>query len=530
MLVALLSSLLTVSTTVRNQDQKHATNSASESSGLDALMALPSTEDPIELKLEGTNTLGHNLSIQLGALFLFTAEGRFPNSVLGTGERNTVLGPQTVWLTDDLLSPSKHFVYPSWVITTALDWFAGDRFKLRLFLTSGEIRGGGTLSPESDSALVFFGLPPSEFIESGVWLAEASLSWDAHPVSIELGRRFMDVAEGLVFADVGTGLFFAIDDFDRGLSFQAEFVAPGRDFDALQTPSPLLKASISLEWDWVNRIELFAASFFDRTDTLSDIFAATLSESVLNAQTDLTSNREERLQQSLLDALLLDDIGGSARLHYLGVTAGGQLGRARIKSRFAYNFGRFTLENELDPLLNSISGARIALRGFAFDLDVFLNIHGHWGPGLELIAFSGHDPQALADRRYGSFFAVAPLWTYSTIFFASGVNQTFTAARGSAAGINGHGVFGGGPTLEWTSRTWALEAKALALFAHEPIGPQIGRGGRFYGVEPNMTLQYPLSAALGVRVIAGVLWPGSFFPQDSMAYRSLIVLDGKVEW
>ncbi|MEM6533904.1 MAG: hypothetical protein AAF654_14885 [Myxococcota bacterium] len=497
---------------------------------LDALLALPPPDVAVPLEVRpGEAGEPRSLRGSLGALMLMTAEGNFPVPVLNTGEVETAAGRDVIWLTDELLRAGDDFLYPSVVTTAEVEWFPTHRLALRTFLTTGEVRAGSTLEPPSENRITVFGRSPSEFFESGFWLAEFSLTGFFGPLTVEAGRRFTDIAGGLIYQDVGTGLFVTLSGLDSGFVFNASVYAAGRDFDSLTTPSPIAHAALRYEWEWINSVELFAASYRSRNGDLTDVFVSTLAEAAIVAQPDLDEDARRRLIDAVLTPLLAEDIGDGAQLNYFGASVQGQFGRLQLRSRLAISRGAFETVEDLDAPLESIEALRVSLRGYAFDVDTSVTATASLSFGAEAFGFSGFKPGSVRDRQYNSFIAIAPLWTYSTIFFTSGVNQTFTAARGSAAGINGHGVFGFGPTVDWTPRDWAIEAKILALFADEPIDPLIGGGGDFYGIESNAMIRAELGDGLALQGIAGVLVPGSFFPDDALAYRALVILDGRLE-
>ncbi|MEO1174841.1 MAG: hypothetical protein AAFX94_22720, partial [Myxococcota bacterium] len=356
-----------------------------------------------------------------GALMLGTAEGNFPVPVLNTGQRTTVFGPEIIWLTDELLEPGAELAYPSVVATAEAEWFPTSNLSLRTFLTSGEIRGGSTLQPESDDTVVMFGLSPSEFFESGFWLAELALTVTDGPLTVELGRRFTDIAGGLIYQDVGTGIFLTLKDGTDGLALDGSLFAAGRDFDSLETPAPIAQVVLSYTWDWLNKVEVFAASYWNRNGALTDVFVSTLVEAVIISQ---PANRDEEARQRFLDRfltpLLSEDIGERARLTYAGATFDGQLGPLRLKSRFAICRGSFDTAESLESPLNIFEDLRVRISGYAVDLDASLPITQTLRLGAEGFGLSGFQTDSVRNQEYNSFIAVAPLWTYSTIFFTSG--------------------------------------------------------------------------------------------------------------
>ncbi|MEM6732727.1 MAG: hypothetical protein AAF658_14300, partial [Myxococcota bacterium] len=442
--------------------------------------------------------------LYLGAIMLMTAEGRFPLTVLTSdSEIDITLFPNTAlesvqtfpaWNTDELLRPGPDELYPSLILTADGEWSPASWVSFRAFATSGEIRAGSTFAPEIDSSVVFLGTPPDEFWRQGFWLGDANVAFFATPLIVELGRKTVSIGEGLVYRDVGTGLFasYAHPFDDDLLTIDADLFVAGRSFDDLGTPSPMGKLALRYEWGFANLIEVYGAYYRDRNVGLDDVIAATRAETVLRGDFNTESCGSvaqiaritiDECRQISLNSILLDDIGDRAQLSYLGVSSVLQLDHLLLRMNAVASAGAYDFTATQG--VRAETSSRVRLRGYAFDLDAYLSVTSTFGPGLLLFGFTGLDDDDVANLRYDAFIGIAPLWSYSTIFFASGVNQTFTAARTAAAGINGHGVFGGGPNLQWGPSPWFGKLSALFLFADEPIDESLGGGGRFYGVETN---------------------------------------------
>ncbi|MEL6340285.1 MAG: hypothetical protein AAFQ65_10280 [Myxococcota bacterium] len=481
--------------------------------------------------------------LRLGAQFFMTAEGRFPGTVLNVADEPLVITflPGTffeqdenfdAWNVDDVLSPGPRNFYPSTVLTAQGEWQPDPAWAIRALVSTGEIRAGSTANPPSDQTL-FFGVPADEFLESGIWLGETVVSTYIGPFAFELGRRFTEIGDGLVYQDVGNGLFasYAYYRGERELVIEASLFATEREFEALSNPSAMLESSIRYGWSFLNWIEIFGASYWDRNGAIDDVLRASRAEAVIegDVRSELCAQfgrvarlTSEDCQQITLNSVLLDEVGESARLSYLGARGEVQWGRVRTRGRVAAGFGSYEFTDAEGQ------AQEIRLRGIGGDLDLYASLGPDGGIGLEALGFSGNDDNRLAGRRYNAFIAVAPLWTYSSIFFQNGVNQTFNAARASAAGVNGHGVFGAGPTLEWAPDAWLFELKLLALSAITSSDPRIGGGGRFYGIETDLNASIRFDDHWQMRLISGVLVPGDFFPGDDLAYRVLLSLDASI--
>ncbi len=546
-----------------------AASGSDDADPLDALLALPSESEVVRPKRENTpatgetqneeSTLGSSASstesstksddtfsagfLRLGAQLFMTAEGRFPGTVLNVADEPLVITflPGTffeqdesfdAWNVDDVLEAGPRNIYPSTVLTAQGEWQPHPAWALRALVSTGEIRDGSTANPPSDQTLLF-GVPADEFLESGIWLGEAAVSTYAGAFTLELGRRFTEIGDGLVYQDVGNGIFASYAHYrdERELVIEVSLYATEREFEALNSPSAMLESSIRYGWSFLNWVEVFAASYWDRNGAIDDILRASRAEAVIqgDVRSDLCAQfgRVARLtaedcQQISLNSVLLDEVGESARLGYLGARGEVQWGALRTRGRIAAGFGNYEF-TDADGLTEEIR-----LRGVGGDLDFYLSLGPQGGIGLQALAFSGNEDNRLAGRRYNAFIAVAPLWTYSSIFFQNGVNQTFNAARASAAGVNGHGVLGAGPSLEWAPADWLFELKLLALSAITSSDPRIGGGGRFYGVEGDFNASIRFDELWQVRLISGILAPGDFFPGDDLAYRVLLSLDASI--
>jgi hypothetical protein len=119
---------------------------------------------------------------------------------------------------------------------------------------------------------------------------------------------------------------------------------------------------------------------------------------------------------------------------------------------------------------------------------------------------------------YNNFIGISPYWGWSGLFFNSGMNRNLYTSQTLSAGVNGHGVIGSGPRINYSTTGLNIETKLLALSALKS-SPESNQS--LYGVEWNASAVWSLYSNISLSGEANLLFPGNFFPQNDIAYRVL---------
>jgi hypothetical protein len=419
-----------------------------------------------------------------------------------------------LWRVADWLAPRASHAYPSFVAIFGIELEPTNGLELRLLVDSGELRPGGSFDPPLAEAVSVDGREVVDGLLSLTRIRELALSWRRGPLTLEVGRFSAIVASSLAYDDFGTGGRAAISLEALGLGpwqIEATAVMTGHSFDELDRPSPLCSLRLDYELSLFERLGGFAAVFFDRNGVFHDSLTSMAAEGFIA----LSGPLQEQVQ---LTRLFLSERSTRGHLVYLGVD--GNLLPAdglSLKAQGAVALG--TLWVGPEELRREID-----VRGWAAAAEATYGLLPELGVSLFGMALSGDEPptQLGATRgQYHAFLAVAPYWTWTGLFFSGGLSQGLFPARANAAGINGHGVLGGGSRASWVWRDWQGEATLAGLWPMAAPLPSFGGGGRAYGVEADLVSGVTLLDGLTGGVELDLFWPGGFFVERTMAYRFL---------
>ncbi len=427
-----------------------------------------------------------------------------------------------LWRVDDWLQPRAALAYPSLVVIAGLETEPRPGLAFRLLLDSGELRPGGSFVPAIDVPITVDGREPIDGLIALARVRELALGWYRGPVTVELGRSYTEIASDLSFADFATGLRLGVDLGRLGLPpLQLEAIATlvGHSLDELATPSPFASLRLDYELSPFERVGLFGAVFVDRNGTFHDPLISAAAERFIAAYRPV-------LEQVVLERLFLSERTTRGHLIYVGgevslLPAEGLSLRAAGTAAFgALRVGPSDLSSAL------------TIRGYAANAEASYGILPELGVSLFGLALSGDQPPAgvlTGEAVYHAFLAVAPYWTWTGLFFSGGLTQGLFPARASAAGVNGHGVLGGGARASWVAGAWRGELCAAGLAAMAPPLPGLGGGGRVYGLETDLVNAVELGGWLTLGVEADLFWPGNFFVQQRVAYRLLGMARARVD-
>jgi hypothetical protein len=440
---------------------------------------------------------------------MLTATGNDPETrLLYDVMQRPLLGPVVVFRRDELLRPRAARVYPSLSAAAGAEWELSDLVLLRALVDSGELRDGSTVEPEVDG-VALNGQPVGDELRSLSIVRELSITLGKQAFEVELGRLRATVAEGLVYDDFGTGARARLDLAEAGsIPLHAELVATtvGQRTSRLQE-NPMLALEIAYDASLLESIGVFAALASDKSGALSDVLRSSVAERHL-------------AMPVALNALFSDD-KGHGQIGYLGAHA--QLlvaSKLLLRATAVLSTGAFSLT--IPQASGQSAQQKIEVRSGAADVELHYTLSSKLDLATYAFALSGDDSPTGAKSTYHAFIGLAPYWVWTGLFFSGGLNQSLLANRAAAAGVNGHGVIGAGPAIEWSDAHGSAELRVIWLeaIAPPPAAPY-GGSGRAYGLEADLHGQWKATRWLSAGAELDVLIPGNYFPENTIAYRML---------
>jgi len=453
---------------------------------------------------EGSEQTSIPIVYDLNLYTAYTLEGGAPETNL---EQDPELG---LWQIDGLLRPREAQGYPSFGLSFALEWELIHWCYLKGMLDTGEIQKGSTVWPPLDGVVSNANPIQDEFV-SGSFVRELSTTFSFRGVAVEVGRFRSQIASGLVYDDFGTGVSarFDFDEAELG-PWRSELsaITVGRRFEDMVSPSPLF--SFKLDWvlSFFESVGVFAALYIDRNDALVEVMRSAVAERFISSSgpvlTQLRLNRLYTLEN------------GRGYLGYVGME-GSVVPIASLTARatVVMGMGNFLID------LSEAEHFESSLSGYAADLELHYGLGEMIDLGVFAFSLSGSEPPQSNDASYDAFIGVAPYWVWTALFFSGGINQGFSARRAASAGINGHGVYGGGPCFEIGNELIEVEMRLALLRAFVEPQPNLGRDGLTYGVEADLFLDLSLTDWLILSTEVDLFVPGRFLPDSQLAYRAI---------
>jgi hypothetical protein len=338
-------------------------------------------------------------------------------------------------------------------------------------------------------------------------------------VTVEVGRFRADVADGLVYKEYGTG---------------ARVRADLEDLDIAPVQSEVLLTSVgqrveefgnngllSIRLDWMlspfEYVGFFVAGSKDENGEISEVLRSAHAETLIP-------------DQQKLDSLFLQDEGGGSQ-SYLGallqvITAQDAVMRVRV----VLSGGKLSLSVPLEEITSEeqvLEGREIEVEvsGFAADLELRFGLSDSVELAGFAFAFSGDTPPEQDGDQYKSFIGLAPYWVYTGLFFSGGLSQGLYPNRATAAGVNGRGAIGVGPSLAFESSPLRAEVRAFLLSsAADPPPPPLGGDSRFYGAEIDWLAEWQALRWLSFAAELDLFVPGTFFPSRDLAYLAIAMV------
>jgi len=503
----------------------------------------PNTDGPPR----GERSFRFGLSSTLGV----TATGGAPQTDLRLDDDGSYLRGQ-------LLAPSRSQLYPSVSLSFDAEWEAASWLLLHTLLDTQEIREGDTLVPPLPG-ITMGGQPVEDAVREGDYIRELSATGTFSAFSLEVGRFRARIADGLVHDGFASGLRARVDLGEVGstdLRFELLLGSAGPRIDKIEA-NTLGALSADLNVTPFESVGLFIATSRDRSGELSSVLRSALAEGIATGERadalsgDLSAD-EALLVDSALTSVLYPCIfvsasptepmaaDGSAVLNCDG-TPGSEGEIAYLGGRFhvlpadglsvrgtlVLAGGEFALgiaRTQPDPEMTDAVARDVEFEvaGWAGDVEAHYGIHDDLDLGVYAFLLSGDDPPRGDDDRYRAFIGLAPYWVWTSVFFSGWINQGLQPSRASAAGINGRGAAGIGTGMEYTRGEGTAELRVFWLRALSPPPVTDHAGdGLGYGLEVDLQLRHRVADALALGVEGGVLFPGDFFAQRDVAYRTL---------
>lgn len=438
------------------------------------------------------------------------------------------------WRVEQLLCPRPDTSYLAAMASLYFEWRATDWLRVRALVDTGEIRDGETLDPPL-RGLTLDGRPPGQLGRAAFFVRELSVVLGKPALSLEVGRFRAAIADGLVMDGfIGVGLRGRIDlhELAADTPLQAEVMAVSLQRRVDEPEGGLIAARLDVDLSTFEWISVFVALASDEGGGLSDPIRSAFAEGAigeLSSTPYVAGTPEDPLVQQALDAAYLGS-GGRGGVVYLG----GQVSLLPIdglslRATVALMGGRLRLDGPVIDLAAADPDAivqtrqqEIEVKGSALDVEAHYGLSPYWDLGGSLFALSGDSPPGADGDEYGAFLAPAPYWVWTGLFFSGGLNQGLIPSRAAAAGVNGRGAIGLGPSLAYTDAWGHVQARALWLrsVAAAPSAPG-GGSGRNYGLEVDLEVEWLPWSFLRLGAEVDVLLPGDYFRYRDVAYRAL---------
>jgi hypothetical protein len=430
----------------------------------------------------------------------------------GIPQTNLILNSQTgQWEGKALLHPRKFQDYGFVGASAAGEWDPAKWLALNVLLYSGEIRDGTTLPIPVNGVTSNGNLIGDEYA-SGSFVCELSAGFTSGGFEAQIGRFRSTVGSGLVYDDFGTGVNLKVDfdELDIGpLSTEFGTVIVGRRFDEMEVPSPLVSWRVDWNLSWFESLGLFAAVYFDRNGDATELVKYAYAESAL----ELANNAASQLT---LDSIFSAK-QGKGTIGYIGVDS-----RLNPVKALSVRATALWSPGTVKVRLGANQKRTITLSSYAANAEVHYGASELIDLGLVGFILSGGGPLRSDSKSYAGFIGVAPYWAWTGLFFSSGsLNQALMPRRAASAGIDGHGVFGGGPVLTLTTEVCQAELRAVWLRALVAPPAFINADGKDYGLELDASVSIELFSWLSLGVESNLLVPGSYLPTSRPAYRAI---------
>ena len=436
-----------------------------------------------------------------------------------------------LWDIDALFSTGDLRHFPSGLLGLRLELEVARGLAIRLQTDTGLLAPGASLLSPIDEAVASDGQSIGQNAASLAWVRELALRFDRKGWSLDIGRRYSVLAEGLIHENYSTGLSVTYQ--KQGWRAQTVALLWGNSLNELGTLSPIAWLELSRELSFFEEVSIFGAVFVDRREALRETLRSETAEGLLSA------TGAQLAQQLGLCGLYQQEDESRGTLGFVGAST--RLLPARglsVRASAALSFGQSEMRyEERDPELCGLSitptnaywrnneiRSRQHLAGAAL-LRLNQGLGTHFGLGLTAFALSGDNPSV--QSHFGAFVGTSPFWNYTGLFFNGGIQQNLYPGSTQAAGVNGHGVVGGGPSVEFSIEGLLAELRTAALWAMTP-SPLSNSNGRFYGFETDLSIEWQATPWLRLSSEVDVLALGNFFSGADLAVRAVGQVD--VHW
>jgi hypothetical protein len=341
---------------------------------------------------------------------------------------------------------------------------------------------------------------------------------------LRAGRHRFTVGDGFVYDDHGLGLEARLDLGALGPPWDlgAALFWPSRDWPrGTDLGSFVLALRADRMLSLFDHVGVFAAWAHDAAGDVADLFrGAEIEDAVLQLRGSSPGDAAYASTSRRLAGLLGREQSGSADLAFAGLSGNLAVARGhRLAFTAALSTGRIRFPAPTSATGTVLGGmASASWEGRVADPLLlgtrFLWISGDVPPGERI--------RLGLSRQYGGFLGVSPWVTATNLFFAGGLNETFSSRQASAPGVNGRGVYGPIAFVAWQpSERLRAELRGAFLAAPE-TGPF---GGRVYGPEADLNLRWSPVRWLALSLEADALWPGDFYGGGSTVRKVVAAMD-----
>ncbi len=438
------------------------------------------------------------------------------------------------WNADSLYELQPRRTRPGYVLGLYGEGELRSGVAVRVLLDSGEINAASDLEPPLAGEVVAVdGRTLEDQFASGAFVREAALVLGHRGLSLELGRRRTTLASGLLYDDFATGAAATIS--APGLGARAPkldltVVVVGHTLDELRQASPLLVAEIGFAPSLFQSVSVFGAYLVDRASLLDGVMQSVAAERVIAA----LATTPLVLDAVLTQLFLTSSAESPNSMGYVGINVDlVPLRGTRLRLNGVLSRGRINLAAPVAPDASAVT-LHFALRGFAVAGELSYALTSHLRLAGVGFALSGDNAPRLTEttsttpgelRRdlidYRGYVAISPYWSWSGLFFSGGLGHALWPGRASAAGVNGHGVAGGGPLLELEGDAGRFALRAVYLGALATTSTASASPGWIYGVEIDALGEWHATSWLTAALEVDLLPLGNYFPEQQLAWRAL---------
>jgi hypothetical protein len=351
-------------------------------------------------------------------------------------------------------------------------------------------------------------------------------------LELRAGKLRPRIARGAIFDAYAFGvtadLDYGLEDPDLPWSARAHALLPDASFTSDGKNSPLFDLELAFAFGEASEVRAFGALFVDGENGLSPVltdglFRGILRQALADAQMiqdPIARRMRERRIAAFSGAynsgLIQFQLQTSGIAAWTGLTTKLAFEDVTVKSTLALGLGEvdvFVPATELFPERN----VDIKLRSFFGDVEAIWTVSALFELDAFAIAVSGDSGFARGDTTYGSFIALAPLVTYTPIFFSGGVAANLASPVVASVAPDGAGLISAGVGLGLTPLDIVHLRVGLAFMRATVESP--ATRAKDYGFELDVALDAEVTDFLVLSGSGALFEPGSYFGELRSGYQ-----------